>query len=548
MNRTKTFLGVALSVGLLTAQNVGIGTSSPHGSARLHVYDTQRGVLIPNVSLSAQNSNSPIVNPPGPALSLLVYNNATAGSGANAVSPGYYYWNGTRWVRLLTATNRGGDAWLTTGNDLINPNTNFIGTINNVPLIVRSNNVERMRITPDGEVIVGGTAPVLEGDLLISTSLSTLPWAVNGYAYHNGGGVYGAIMSGNTTIFAAVQGENQGTNTQGAGVRGSYMSTTSGTNFFPNVVSGVAGTVINITGNYKFGVYGAGGFSTRSGGVLGADYNAARGALGYYASNGQDYAVYGFGQGYTVGGAGGRMANPLGNFNNTIGLGIYGGVMGGWIKGLGYGLNVAGERYGLYVHGKTITNDVIATLHAVEGSDTRVATYALSGMRVEIMDRGRGKLESGRATITFDNRFSQIVSAEEPIIITVTPIGPCKGLYVESSSPKGFTVVEMDGGSSSVEFNWIAIGVKKASHAPELSPEILSKSFEEVMNGEEGIMYNDENPKGAKYVIWWDGKEIRFDGQEELKARVKQAKKEASRGALSVTRMQPVSSENADSK
>jgi hypothetical protein len=133
MNRTKTFLGVVLSVGLLTAQNVGIGTSTPHASARLHVYDTERGVLIPNVALTAQNSISPIVNPPGPAVSLLVYNTATAGAGANAVSPGYYYWNGTRWVRLLTGTNGGGEAWLTRGNDLIDPNINFIGTINNVP-------------------------------------------------------------------------------------------------------------------------------------------------------------------------------------------------------------------------------------------------------------------------------------------------------------------------------------------------------------------------------------------------------------------------------
>jgi len=160
MNRTKTFLGVVLSVGLLTAQNVGIGTSSPHASARLHVYDTERGVLIPNVLLSAQNSISPIVNPPGPEVSLLVYNTATAGSGANAVSPGYYYWNGNRWVRLLTGTNGGGEAWLTTGNANTTAGTHFVGTTDAQALDFRTNNIIRFRIPTANQVyaMADGTA------------------------------------------------------------------------------------------------------------------------------------------------------------------------------------------------------------------------------------------------------------------------------------------------------------------------------------------------------------------------------------------------------
>ncbi len=84
---------------MLSGQNVGIGTSTPDASARLDVSDTQRGILIPRVALSAKNLATPIS---GPATSLLVYNTATAGTAPNNVWPGYYYWDGSQWVRLLS--------------------------------------------------------------------------------------------------------------------------------------------------------------------------------------------------------------------------------------------------------------------------------------------------------------------------------------------------------------------------------------------------------------------------------------------------------------
>ncbi len=49
-------------------QNVGVGTVSPHGSARLEISDTARGVLIPRLTTDQRNA---IANP---ARSLLIYN------------------------------------------------------------------------------------------------------------------------------------------------------------------------------------------------------------------------------------------------------------------------------------------------------------------------------------------------------------------------------------------------------------------------------------------------------------------------------------------
>ena len=53
----------------LQAQNVGIGTNSPDPSAKLHINDNSRGLLIPRLSLSNVNVAAPVT---APAIGLLV--------------------------------------------------------------------------------------------------------------------------------------------------------------------------------------------------------------------------------------------------------------------------------------------------------------------------------------------------------------------------------------------------------------------------------------------------------------------------------------------
>lgn len=84
-------------------QNIGINATgaSPEASAGLDINYSDKGLLIPRVALTAANVASPIVSP---ATSLMVYNTATAGTSPNEVTPGYYFWNGTAWLRM-TAQN-----------------------------------------------------------------------------------------------------------------------------------------------------------------------------------------------------------------------------------------------------------------------------------------------------------------------------------------------------------------------------------------------------------------------------------------------------------
>lgn len=119
---------------------VGIGTLTPDPSAMLDIESSDKGVLIPRVALTGTNVATPIT--PAPSTGLLVFNTATSGTGATAVSEGFYYWNGTQWVRLQTTDN----FWRTNGNSDIIEGTNFIGTTDDVALEFRTNNVGRLRI------------------------------------------------------------------------------------------------------------------------------------------------------------------------------------------------------------------------------------------------------------------------------------------------------------------------------------------------------------------------------------------------------------------
>lgn len=492
------------------SQNVGINSTgaAPVTSAALDVDMANKGILIPRVALTTTTAFAPVTGTA--TTSLLVYNTATAGVAPNNVVPGYYYWDNTltRWIRMMVGGVN--DYWITGANaaSVNNPvGTGFLGTSNNNSIDLVTNGIVRGRLSNLGEFFIGTTATALAGDLMNGVSNVTFPWAINGYSSQNGSGVYGAIQAG-TTIFGAVQGEYNGTNAQGTGVRGIYQSGTAGTNFAA-VASGVIGDATS-GGSYKFGVYGSGGNSARSGGVMGYDFGVAQGALGYFANSGVDYSVYGFGIAYFTGAAGGKGEKSnavLPDVNTNIGIGIYGGMMGAWFRGLAYGTHVKGEIYSMYVDGKTYTNAPITNL--IETENNRQPVYSTSAMKVEISDRGKSNLNAGEMYVPFSQEFKNTISADpNEITITVSPMGNSNGVYIASYDANGFTVKENNSGASNVAFTWIAIGTRKNYETMSHDAQILDKTFDQKM---EGVMYNDNNTNGTPQTMWWDGTQMRFD-------------------------------------
>lgn len=133
------------------AQNVAINSTgaAPNASALLDLAASNKGFLVPRVALSVTTSNSPIGA--SVATSLLVYNTATVSD----VTPGFYYWDSSKWVRFTTGAST--DAWEILGNSNTTSGTNFIGTTNSQALDVRTNNVIHVRITTKGQIEVLNT-------------------------------------------------------------------------------------------------------------------------------------------------------------------------------------------------------------------------------------------------------------------------------------------------------------------------------------------------------------------------------------------------------
>ena len=78
--------------------SVGIGSSTtPNASAQLDVNATNKGFLPPRVALTSTSDVSTIASP---ATGLVIYNTATAGTTSTSVVPGFYVYNGSKWVKL----------------------------------------------------------------------------------------------------------------------------------------------------------------------------------------------------------------------------------------------------------------------------------------------------------------------------------------------------------------------------------------------------------------------------------------------------------------
>ena len=494
------------------SQNVGINSTgaAPNASAMLDIVSTSSGLLVPRMT-SAQK-----IAIASPATGLLVYQTDAGTQGI-----GFYFYNGIAWVPF--STNNGG--WGLSGNIGTTASSaaygsaitnNWIGTGDNIAMVFGTNNLERMRINPtDGEICIGAKTSGLAGDLLCAVSNATTAWAVNGYSGQNGGGTYGQITGG-TTQFAAVQGEYYGTATGGAGVRGSYAyaTTASGTSFNLGAErNGIEG-YSTVAGSYKFGVAGTGGISLRSGGVIGNDGNVRWGGLGYFSNAGTDYSIYGFGTAVATGVLAGRLSSTsqIASVvpNNQVGLGIYGGVMGGWIKGLVYGTNLSGQKYGVYVHGNTVTNSKYVQLNNSTSSDARIASYATTALTNELTSKGKINLINGQATVAFDTKIIELCDLSS-LVITATPMGNCNGVFIDNLTENGFMVKEINNGTHNVSVSFIISGtLKQATEFTEA--DILNKQYETNMNG---VMHNDYDTSVDGTPIWYDGATVRHDAVDE---------------------------------
>ncbi|MDR0680785.1 MAG: hypothetical protein LBG15_02870 [Dysgonamonadaceae bacterium] len=111
MKKTVYFLLIFLIGGAATVcGQVTIGsTDDPHPAAVLDLQSTDKGLLLPRVSLTDVNTFLPTSSDSeekASAVGLLVFNDGAAVSGLDA---GIYIWTGSKWKAVLITANTGDD-------------------------------------------------------------------------------------------------------------------------------------------------------------------------------------------------------------------------------------------------------------------------------------------------------------------------------------------------------------------------------------------------------------------------------------------------------
>lgn len=406
------------------AQGVAIGNDNtpPDASAMLDIRSDSKGLLIPRLTQAQRNAIAT------PATGLLIYQ--------TDATPGFYFNSGTpaapAWTPLQLA------AWLLTGNAGVNPATQFIGTTDNNALQMRTNNLLRMQVMPNGQVVINGTNRQSGQDALtvlgagMSNVLTGFNYPINGY-------------TGNTST-AGVYGENAGA---GQGILGQNMSTGAGVYGINNSVGaggiGVAGLSAN-----NVGVRGQTNAASAAG-VVGASINASGvGVIGLgnitaHNNIGAGTGVIGQGTNFGVIGYAATSASP-------VTTNIWGGYFD-YLPGANTFAYIAG-RSGTTDYG-ILSTGVKSTMVQDEEGNNRIM-YCTEAPEVLFQDVGTGQLVNGRAHITIDPLLARNihVSESKPLKVFIQLEGDCKGVFVTNKSAAGFDVVELQGGASNTPFTY----------------------------------------------------------------------------------------------
>jgi hypothetical protein len=222
---------------------------------------------------------------------------------------------------------------------------------------------------------------------------------------------------------------------------------------------------------YTFGTCGFTDFdNTRCGGVLGASSSGLNwGSLGYKSSGHSFYG--GYFTSYVSGS--GKSSQPA---HTGIGIGAWGDLFGADIHGKIYGTYTEGENYALFSNGVVYKNNLDVNLqHNQNGTNTPLYTNVSSD--VTIMTSGIATLSGGKASIVFEKAFTDCVSASQPVVVTVTPIGGVNAVSLSEVTSTGFKVVELNNGKSSVTVNYIAIGKRAGYEKPQLAKEVIDGQY-----------------------------------------------------------------------
>lgn len=526
-------------------RNVGIGRQSMYAN-ETGGYNVAQGVnsLVSNVDgngNTAIGDASMYFNVSGSQNTALGMNSLLRVTGTGNVGIGYQATSnldagtnniGIGWNSMFNLTSGSGNIGiganmgmvLATGSNQLNIGNAILGTdinnLNTAKIGIGGVPTERFQVygktkTAELQVMTGAVA----GRVLVSDAAGNATWQNSGSAdaawyetatttppdlnsdsmYHTGNTAIGANNPGTTKLYVYNQqltanGDGQQTifgyrtrDTQNDGSGYGLASSNraiGGYNFYGDAYT--FGTTGHCDNDYN-----------RSGGILGGHSGGVYWAsLGYRASSGNFYGVYGTS---TTTGTG-RMAQQ--NTESSIGGGFYGGLIGSWSKGNAIGQVSSGSLFASYNSGDEYTAG--KQIELVDTGNAKTAAYTVTSTESVIYKKGKITLQNGSARIDFDVNYRNLLG--DVPVVTVSPMGQCNGLYIESIDKNGFTVKELNNGSSNVSVSWIAVGDRIDASA-NVQKDVLDKDFDANLND---AMFNENNTQQNGKGIWTQGNRIHF--------------------------------------
>ncbi len=272
----------------------GIGTTAPNASSLLEIKSTTKGLLMPRMTITQRNAIA------SPAKGLLIYQTNS--------TPGFYYYSGTAWKAVSSASAGG---WSLTGNAGTN-SSNFLGTTDKKSLVFKVNNLRAGLI--DYSTFDSGTRSTAFGLIALNSNTSGTDNTATGYGvlYSNTSGSRNSALgkyalfnnnaNDNTALgFNAMFFNTTGVNNTATGSVALQNNTTGQ----QNTANGFAALYSNTSGSYNTAT-GTGALNSNN-----SSYNTAHGAYALYLNT---TGVNNTATGYSA-----LNVNSTGNYNTAIG-------------------------------------------------------------------------------------------------------------------------------------------------------------------------------------------------------------------------------------